>query len=167
MHKYGIEHFYIELIEETDNPEEREIYWIEQLGSFKDGYNATKGGDGKVLYPHDQILQRLKEHPYPVDITKEFGCSRDIVYDIAKANNIETKNKGYRNVNQPKIILQFDKNNNYIQEFETVTEASKWCFENNKCANLNSGVRSHIAEAANGKRKTAYGYIWKYKEINN
>ena len=47
MNKYGIEHFHIELIEETDNPEEREIYWIEKLGSFKNGYNATLGGDGK------------------------------------------------------------------------------------------------------------------------
>ena len=30
MRKYGIEHFHIELIEETQEPEEREIYWIEQ-----------------------------------------------------------------------------------------------------------------------------------------
>ena len=35
MRKYGVEHFHIELIEETDNPEEREIYWIEKKQSFK------------------------------------------------------------------------------------------------------------------------------------
>ena len=35
MRKYGVEHFHIELIEETDNPEEREIFWIEQLRSYK------------------------------------------------------------------------------------------------------------------------------------
>jgi hypothetical protein len=35
MRKYGIENFHIELIEETDKPEEREIYWIEQKRSFK------------------------------------------------------------------------------------------------------------------------------------
>lgn len=49
MRKYGIEHFHIELIEETDNPEEREKYWIEQKQSFKNGYNATLGGDGKNI----------------------------------------------------------------------------------------------------------------------
>jgi len=29
MNKYGIEHFHISLIEETDNPSERERFWIE------------------------------------------------------------------------------------------------------------------------------------------
>ena len=52
MRKYGVEHFHIELIEEADNPEEREIYWIENKRSFKNGYNATMGGDGKQLYDH-------------------------------------------------------------------------------------------------------------------
>ena len=33
IQKYGIEHFSIQLIEETDNPEEREIYWIETTKS--------------------------------------------------------------------------------------------------------------------------------------
>lgn len=47
MRKYGIEHFHIELLEETDDPNEREVYWIEKKRSFKDGYNATIGGDGK------------------------------------------------------------------------------------------------------------------------
>ena len=50
MRKYGIEHFHIELLEETDNPEERETFWIEEKQSFKFGYNATLGGDGKFLY---------------------------------------------------------------------------------------------------------------------
>lgn len=36
------------MIEETDIPEEREKYWIEYFGSFKNGYNATIGGDGKL-----------------------------------------------------------------------------------------------------------------------
>ena len=47
MKKYGVENFFIEVIEETDNPEEREVFWIQQKGSFKSGYNATLGGDGK------------------------------------------------------------------------------------------------------------------------
>ena len=44
MRKYGIEHFHIELIEETDNPKEREVFWIENKRSFKNGYNSTEGG---------------------------------------------------------------------------------------------------------------------------
>ena len=50
MKKYGIENFFIEEVERLETPqqaEEREKYWIEYYGSFKYGYNATKGGDGK------------------------------------------------------------------------------------------------------------------------
>jgi hypothetical protein len=34
MRKYGIEHFHAELIEETDQPEEREIYWIGYFNGY-------------------------------------------------------------------------------------------------------------------------------------
>lgn len=47
MNKYGSEHFHIKLIEETNNPEERERYWIQYYDSYHNGYNATLGGDGK------------------------------------------------------------------------------------------------------------------------
>lgn len=52
MRKYGIEHFHIELIEETNIPEEREKYWIDYYNTYKYGYNATIGGDGSCLYDH-------------------------------------------------------------------------------------------------------------------
>ena len=41
MRKYGVEHFHIDLIEKTDNPNEREIYWIEKYSSFKNGYASS------------------------------------------------------------------------------------------------------------------------------
>ena len=84
MRKYGVNHFHIELIEETNNSDEREIYWIKFYDSYANGYNATYGGDGKHLYDYKQILARLKEYPYASEIAKEFGCCKDIVYNIAK-----------------------------------------------------------------------------------
>jgi len=56
MRKYGIEHFHIELIEETNNPNEREQYWIEQYNSYHHGYNATYGGDGSKLIDYDKVI---------------------------------------------------------------------------------------------------------------
>ena len=49
MRKYGIESFSIEIIEETsiEKLSEKEIYWIEIYDSYHNGYNATRGGDGK------------------------------------------------------------------------------------------------------------------------
>ena len=111
MQKYGIEHFRIELIEETDNPEEKEIYWIGYFDGYTKGYNATKGGDGKRLYDHELIVARLKEHPYPCDIAKEFGCSKDLIYSLAKQNNIQVKNKSNERMQESssKTISAFTK----------------------------------------------------------
>ena len=56
MNKYGLEHFRISLIEETDKPEEREIYWIQKLNTYHFGYNATLGGDGKHYINYNEII---------------------------------------------------------------------------------------------------------------
>lgn len=164
MKKYGIEHFHIELIEETEQPEEREIYWIGYYNGYTDGYNATKGGDGKTLYDHNLIISRLKEHPYPCDIAKEFGCCKDLIYALARQYNIKIKNKSQEIMKESskKSISAFSKDGDFIKSFDSVSEAAIWCYKNKKCLTLNSGVRGHIAEVANGKRKTAYSYIWKY-----
>ena len=53
--------YHIELIEETDNPEEREVFWIENKRSFKNGYNATVGGDGKKYIDYDLVISSYKE----------------------------------------------------------------------------------------------------------
>lgn len=165
IRKYGIEHFQISLIEECLDSElsNREIYWIAYYRGYEDGYNGTHGGEGKLFYDHEKIKNKLLEHPYPIDIAKEFGCCVDIVCQIAQKNNILIKNKSNEQLAQnKKQIHQYTKDNQYIQSFESTVKAGEWCFNNGKCSALTSGVRSHIADVANGKRKSAYGYIWKY-----
>lgn len=161
MRKYGIEHFFIEEIEQCDDAlaADREAYWIGVYEAYSKGYNATLGGDGKFLYDHEAIAKRLKEHPYSFDIAKEFGCCIDIVRDIARQNHIELFSHSEYS---KKCISAYTKNGDEIQSFESTVAAAEWCFNNGKCKTLNSGVRSHIADAANGKRKTAYSYIWRY-----
>lgn len=58
---------------------------------------------------------------------------------------------------QMKPILQFDLNGKFIKEFESILKASKLCRIN----------QSHISTVAKGKRKTAGGFIWKYKKEKN
>ena len=70
MRKYGINHFHIELLEETENPEEREKFWIEEKRSFKNGYNATLGGDGKKYIDYD--LDFKVDSEYQIKILDEF-----------------------------------------------------------------------------------------------
>ena len=169
MNKYGIDNFVIKEIEECSEKilSERESYWIDYYNTFHNGYNATRGGDGRCLYNHQEILKLLKDTQLDgVEIAKKIGCCVDVVYSIAKANNIslnyENKKGGKNFLKNKKSISQFNRNNIFIQTFDSVADAAKWCYENNKCTTVNSGVRSHIAEVANGKRASAYGYIWKY-----
>ena len=59
MNKYGVENFIVEELEyiEDDNKlSKREIYWINELQTYG-GYNATKGGDGTILYDHNEIVE--------------------------------------------------------------------------------------------------------------
>ena len=169
FNKYGIDNFIIEKIGEYSEEflSEMEQYWIGYYNTYNNGYNATLGGDGFCLYDHSAILSRLKEVQIVKQVAEEFNCCTDIVSRIAKENGIVLKqsNGGLNFLEKKKEIYQFDKKTkNFIQSFKSVADAAKWCYENNKCVSLNSGVRSHIAEAANGKRNSAYGYLWKYSE---
>lgn len=161
IRKYGTDAFSVRLIEECDDAvaADREAYWIGMYEAYSTGYNATLGGDGKFLYDHEAIAERLKEHPYASDVATEFDCCIDIVREVAQQNNITLL--AHRE-HLKKMITAYTKSGDLVQSFDSTAEAAQWCFDNGKCATLNSGVRSHIAEAANGKRKSAYGYIWKY-----
>ena len=88
MRKYGIKHFRVELIEETDHPTEREIYWIEQKRSFKNGYNATLGGDGKRYLDYDLIIASYKEIQSIKETAIKLGVSADSISNILHVNNI-------------------------------------------------------------------------------
>lgn len=59
-------------------------------------------------------------------------------------------------------INQYTKQNELIQTFISISEAVNWLYQNKIIPNASSGARSHINEVASGKRKNAYGYLWRY-----
>ena len=159
MRKYGIEHFHIELLEETDNPEEREIYWIEQKRSFKNGYNATQGGDGKRYLDYDLIIATYKELGNLTETADKLNCDRHHVSTILKENNISTlSGQEVSRIKNSICINQYDVNNQFLQSFSSIADAARFI----KGKDFNKGVIGHISDVCKGKRKTAYGYIWKY-----
>lgn len=159
MRKYGIEHFHIELIEETNHPEEREKYWIEKYGSFKNGYNATKGGDGKHYLDYDVLIAAYQKNSNLKEISKIYNCDKTHLSHILKNHNVIVKNQ--KEVNQNKyghIIHQYDKKGNYLKSFPSAGEALREVSPMTK----SHGGTSHIMDVCKGKRKTAYGYIWRF-----
>lgn len=153
MRKYGLEHFYIELIEETNNPEEREKYWIEYYQSFKNGYNATMGGDGKRYLDYDLILATFKELQNCEEVAKKLNCCVDSVKRIIKLQNVFPNSSKAVQLKYGVPVNQYDLNDNFIQTFPSYSEAAKAIGKN--------ATYGNISRAARGKRKTAYGYKWK------
>ena len=60
------------------------------------------------------------------------------------------KNKG----NKP--VIQYDKQGNHIKDFQSITEACLYLEKPNR--------QGDITACCQGKQKTAFGFIWKYKE---
>lgn len=158
MNKYGIENFSIETIEETDEPEEREAYWIEYFGSFKNGYNATLGGDGRRYIDYDLVVASYKELNNLTHVANKLEISVDSVREILRIKQIQTLSSPEicKNV-YGKLVNQYSLNGEYIKTFGSVGEA---CI---KITGKKDG-KTHISDVCKGKRKTAYGYIWKFAE---
>jgi group I intron endonuclease len=160
FNKYGVENFLFEVLEETNEPEIKEVFYIEKYKSYvgfkkSKGYNATLGGDGKKRIDENIVVEKyLKENSKTIKkIAKELNIHADTVVDILKRSNIDIReSKTYLSFS----VIQIDKKTkNIIKEFESVNDAARYT----------GNVRNsqHIREVCLGQRKSAYGYIWSYK----
>ena len=158
FNKYGIENFKIEELEYVEDNEElknREIYWIQELQTYgHNGYNATKGGDGKILYDHNEIIELAGLGYTREQISKKLGCCKDTICKVLKAHHIKARH------GSSKLIAQYDLAGNYVQTFWGSSDVQEWLINNG----ITTGKRAHthVAECCIGNVKTAFGYIWKY-----
>ena len=163
MNKYGAENFHIETIEETSSPEERECFWIEHFQSFKKGYNATIGGDGKRYLDYDLIVSTYQELKNANEVAKKLGISIDSVYTAIHQNGIIFTSQEVNKKYYGKTIKMFSKQGEYQQSFASLKDAARYLIDNHLTKDgAIDGVSSHIRQCANGKRKTAYGFIWSW-----
>ena len=163
MRKYGIEHFHIELIEETDNPEEREVFWIENKRSFKNGYNATVGGDGKKYIDYDLVISTYKEIKSITDTAKALNISADSVSNILHQNNISIISSSEVNLNKyGKITNMYSLEGEFLKSFSSTNEAAQYMIDNNLTKCKKTTIKQHIIEVCTGRRNTAAKYKWKY-----
>jgi hypothetical protein len=90
-----------------------------------------------------------------MDIINCCNGNQKTAYGFIWRKNLEKININELNLGKRKrnIILQFDLKDNFIKEWNTITEAALYLKV--------SGVS--ITHNIKGKQKTAYGYKWKYK----
>lgn len=160
MNKYGIDNFEFSIIEETSIPEEREQYFIAQLDTYNNGYNATLGGDGSKLVNEELIILTYNEINNVTIVAEMLGhdaktVKRTLVNNgIIPLTSVES-NKLFKS----KPVIQIDKKTNeVVNQFESASEAGRSTY---KGKNVKACI-DHIIDVCNNKRKTANGYIWRY-----
>lgn len=150
------------------------LYEVSDLGNVKgmktgkilkpstnqDGYlhvNLCKDGKRKMFRVHRLVYAAFNEE---IPLGLEVNHINKKRYDNRLSNlNLMTHKE---NVEYSKAIsiIAFDKSGNFVQEFNSLCEASEWL--------SNSEAHKNICKNLKGRLRSAYGYVWKYKnpELN-
>ena len=159
----------MEIIDEVKTSEWKkwEVYYIKYYKSL--GYtlkNKNKGGGGSTTQSKKQVEERAQKNRgkkrTPQQRENISKGLKGVVFSEERNKKIGDSQRGIPKNNKTpesiaklkKPILQFDKNENFIKEWESARDAG-----------LYYGSDTTIQNAIKQRRcKTAYGYIWKYKE---
>lgn len=165
MRKYGINHFHMELIEETDDPAVREEYWIAYYDSYRSGYNGTIGGDGKRYLDYDKIVNTYLAVLNLAETARICGVSRDSVKHIMDERGIAIKHSS--EILREKCTVSVKMYNrdgvDLIAKFNSLSDAARYLMMSGIANGKDlRGVAAGIAKSCKGERKTAYGRVWKF-----
>lgn len=157
MRKYGTEHFYVEELERTEDLSNREMYWISYYNSYKKGYNATRGGDGKSYIDHKEIITLFQKVGTVSKVASLLHHDASYVAQIIKNAGLHINSSEWSQFTVGKIVGQFDRiTRQLIRIFPTAKSAGRYLGDVAKS--------SHIKSCASGKQKSAYNYYWKFME---
>ena len=129
IHKYGKEHFSIELIEEcpTELLNERESFWINKFDSYNNGYNLTLGGSESNSFSLHRLentidIKKFRDyiiefHPSANEVSSHFGICKCSVYNLIKRlgdDNLKLrsftprKTRGIEDINSDELISLYE-----------------------------------------------------------
>ena len=129
-------------------------------GVYKKGYlfvNLWKDGGYKSKQIHRLVAEAYIPNPDNLpqinhkDENKTNNCLQNLEWCTSKYNNNYGTRNERRSDKLKKPIIQYDLDGNFIKEWHSATDVGK-------------EVRCGIYQCINGNRKTAYNYIWKFKE---
>ena len=171
--KYGWDNFihevmYVDSKEEAINKEVELISYYKNLGI---SYNIANGGEGadamseetiEKLRQYEPWIKGKKHTPEAIEKIRKAGhrpMPENVKEILRKVNSerphiVSEETRLKRRLINTKPVLQFDKNGEFIAEYISTQEAERA---------LNKHGH-HISSVCTGKRKYAYGYIWKYKQ---
>jgi hypothetical protein len=134
---------------------------IKSWGFVLENKNDGGGGRGPGWISSDERNEKIKQNrkgkglgPNPKISEGNKGKSKPFTEEHRK--NMETAKR-----KQAKTLLQFDKEDTLIREWDSKGEAADWIKEQNFSQAKN--IKGQIKDACLGRQKTAFGYKWKYK----
>ena len=166
MRELGVEHFYIEELEDCNNAElnNRETYYISKYNSYKDGYNSTSGGSGGSKAIENIEVREFMDMYYNgipvVEIAAKFNISTKTVHVIKMILGMENTHGKFgekssaKLAGKPRTVIKYDSEFNAVRRYDTIKEAVD---------ELN-GKNSHyyyIRESCL-RGNIAYGFRWQY-----
>lgn len=149
---YGQDNFKVEILEECnrDNKIEREKYY----------YNLLNPTYNKIPPEENNFLNKeVRELAIKACETEEFKIKRKEINQSKVFREKVREAQRFRF----KPVKMFNFKNEYITSFECMQDAGKWIINNSKYKSKNPV--SKIKDVCDGKRNTAYGYKWEYKEV--
>lgn len=167
MKEIGVDNFYYVILEVCDDSvaDEREVHYIKQFDSFKNGYNNTIGGLG-VHYISDEEFEKCKEMLLSGMVIKDIEEKTLIDHHILKRElgkrlpnyrQIVNKNvKAQRRATSKAPVNQYDLDGNFIRRYSNIREALE-CLGKSPKAGCIANCCRHRKHY-----NTAYGYKWEY-----
>lgn len=160
INKYGKDNFNVEIIEVCTNTEDREIYWIQYYKSYgKNGYNATKGGDGKSYIDYTQIENEynLNQHTMSVkEIASKLGVDYSLCCKYLASLGYNTKESSIALTRKSVLLVETN------QIFESILEAGKYIKSKTNSDSSANHIASKISLVCRGIRKSAFKFTWEF-----
>lgn len=163
MRKYGVENFSVSLLEECNDDVrfDREIYWVEKLGTYRNGYNLTFGGAGKHYCDYEELSKKYLEFGNVEETADFFEVDVHTVRHACNLYDVEIIK-----FDPSKSVDMLSKEGEFIETFHSFKDAAEFLLANEFTSNKSiGGIRAHIIDVCKGKRNTAYEHKWRYSIV--
>lgn len=165
MAKYGKENFIVEQIEQCDNSilDEREIYWINKLQTYGQGYNCTGGSEGGIKDYHediDEIIARYQAGERLDKLCKEYKHDYASIRPKIEAKGVKINTNAGPMKLSKKVAKIDKKSKEIIKIYPSISEAARDLQKEGKSASGRTGGISRVLDKEN---RSSGGYEWKTK----
>lgn len=156
IRKYGESNFKIETLEECEieSLNSKEIYWIDKLGTFKNGYNMTLGGEGsnRLDIPDKKEFTELSKIYTATRLAEHYKVYLPTIYSWADKYNIKLK------THKRAVATVI---NGVEYKFETLNEAGQWLIDEGfTCSTKGSRYVAYYITKSINESKTYLGLNW-------